>query len=90
MLPLMRPCRHHPQPEFLAAVREVAASLEVVLEKRPELVDAFRMMCEPERQARPGPDGGGHWAGMDAPKRRVDSARCPAARPWLQRCRLRP
>lgn len=42
--------RDHDQPEFLAAVREVAASIEVVLEKRPELVDAFRMMCEPERQ----------------------------------------
>lgn len=29
----------------------MAASLQKVLEKRPELLDAFALMCEPERQA---------------------------------------
>ncbi|KAL4429639.1 hypothetical protein ABPG77_008688, partial [Micractinium sp. CCAP 211/92] len=38
------------QTEFLEAVHEVAASLQKVLEKRPELLDAFALMCEPERQ----------------------------------------
>ena len=33
-------------------MKEVAGSLQPVLEKRPELVDAFRMVCEPERQVR--------------------------------------
>lgn len=38
------------QPEFLAAVKEVAASLQPVFERRPELLCAFEVMCEPERQ----------------------------------------
>jgi len=39
------------QVEFLAAVKEVAASLQPVFERRPELLRAFQAMCEPERQA---------------------------------------
>lgn len=38
------------QPEFLAAVKEVALSLQPVFEKKPELLQVFQMMCEPERQ----------------------------------------
>ena len=38
------------QVEFLDAVAEVAASLEPVFAKKPELLPAFRQLCEPERQ----------------------------------------
>ncbi|GAB4816476.1 hypothetical protein N2152v2_003522 [Parachlorella kessleri] len=38
------------QPEFLQAVTEVAASLQPVFKKRPELLPVFRRLCEPERQ----------------------------------------
>lgn len=37
------------QPEFLAAVKEVAVALQPVFEKRPEMLPVFGMMCEPER-----------------------------------------
>ena len=40
------------QPEFLSAVVEVAASLQPLFERRPELLAAFRTLCEPERQVR--------------------------------------
>jgi hypothetical protein len=38
------------QPEFLSAVKEVAQSLQPVFERQPELLRAFEVMCEPERQ----------------------------------------
>ncbi|EFN54237.1 hypothetical protein CHLNCDRAFT_25065, partial [Chlorella variabilis] len=38
------------QDEFLAAVKEVGASLQPVFDRRPELLKAFEVMCEPERQ----------------------------------------
>lgn len=40
------------QPEFLAAVKEVALSLQPVFAARPELLPVFEQLCEPERQAR--------------------------------------
>jgi hypothetical protein len=42
--------RDRAQPEFLQAVASVAASLQPVLERRPELLPVFERMCEPERQ----------------------------------------
>lgn len=38
------------QSEFLGAVCKVAASLETVFDRRPELLPVFQRMCEPERQ----------------------------------------
>ena len=35
---------------LLQAVTEVAASLQPVFKKRPELLPVFERMCEPERQ----------------------------------------
>lgn len=40
------------QQEFLSAVHEVANSLEPVFDKKPELLKALEVLCEPERQAR--------------------------------------
>ena len=45
-------CRRDPdQPEFQQAVKEVLESLELVLERRPDLVDAgiIERIVEPER-----------------------------------------
>ena len=44
--------RNANEPEFLQTVEEVLSSLEVVLEKHPEYVEAnlLERMCEPERQ----------------------------------------
>ena len=46
-----RPLNAPAQPEFLAAVKEVAVSLVPVFERRPELLPVFQQLCEPERQA---------------------------------------
>ena len=40
------------QHEFLTAVLEVAESLQPVFDQRPELLPAFRSLCEPERAVR--------------------------------------
>lgn len=44
--------RNENEPEFIQAVEEVLSSLEPVLEKRPDIVEAniLERMCEPERQ----------------------------------------
>lgn len=47
---LLFPQRDPHQPEFLAAVHEVASSLEPVFQRRPELLPIFAQLCEPERQ----------------------------------------
>lgn len=39
-------------------MKEVAASLQPVFERQPELLRAFEVMCEPERQASKGCGGG--------------------------------
>ena len=52
------------QSEYLSAVREVAASLQPLFERRPELLSAFRTVCEPERQVRrAGAEAAGGTAG---------------------------
>lgn len=56
--PLLPCCPVADQPEFLSAVKEVAASLQPVFERQPELLRAFEIMCEPERQASEGWGGG--------------------------------
>lgn len=49
-IPVALPCLCALQDEFLAAVKEVGASLQPVFDRRPELLKAFEVMCEPERQ----------------------------------------